>query len=254
MAGHSKWSNIKHRKAAQDAKRGKIFTKLIRELTVAARQGGGSPEDNPRLRAVIDKALTANMKKDTIERAIARGAGGEDDDNFEELTYEGYGPGGVAILIEAMTDNRNRTVAEVRHAFSKHGGNLGTDGSVAYLFAKQGLLYLRSDTAGSDTAEDQLMEAALEAGAEDVAEQDDGSFEIVTTPEQFLDVKDALVSAGLTPERAEVTMVPSTSVELDLEGAETILKLVDMLEDLDDAQNVYSNADIPDDILARLGE
>ncbi|MCG8519588.1 MAG: YebC/PmpR family DNA-binding transcriptional regulator [Pseudomonadales bacterium] len=249
MAGHSKWSNIKHRKAAQDAKRGKIFTKLIRELTVAARQGGGSPEDNPRLRAVIDKALTANMKKDTIERAIARGAGGEDDDNYEELTYEGYGPGGVAILIEAMTDNRNRTVAEVRHAFSKHGGNLGTDGSVAYLFAKQGLLYC-----GSDTAEDQLMEAALEAGAEDVAEQDDGSFEIVTTPEQFLDVKDALVSAGLTPERAEVTMVPSTSVELDLEGAETILKLVDMLEDLDDVQNVYSNADIPDDILARLGE
>lgn len=249
MAGHSKWSNIKHRKAAQDAKRGKIFTKLIRELTVAARQGGGSPEDNPRLRAVIDKALTANMKKDTIERAIARGAGGEDDDNYEELTYEGYGPGGVAILIEAMTDNRNRTVAEVRHAFSKHGGNLGTDGSVAYLFAKQGLLYC-----GSDTAEDQLMEAALEAGAEDVAEQEDGSFEIVTTPEQFLDVKDALVSAGLTPERAEVTMVPSTSVELDFEGAETILKLVDMLEDLDDVQNVYSNADIPDHILARLGE
>lgn len=249
MAGHSKWSNIKHRKAAQDAKRGKIFTKLIRELTVAARQGGGSPEDNPRLRAVIDKALTANMKKDTIERAIARGAGGEDDDNYEELTYEGYGPGGVAILIEAMTDNRNRTVAEVRHAFSKHGGNLGTDGSVAYLFAKQGLLYC-----GSGTAEDQLMEAALEAGAEDVAEQEDGSFEIVTTPEQFLDVKDALVSAGLTPERAEVTMVPSTSVELDLEGAETILKLVDMLEDLDDVQNVYSNADIPDHILARLGE
>lgn len=249
MAGHSKWSNIKHRKAAQDAKRGKIFTKLIRELTVAARQGGGSPEDNPRLRAVIDKALTANMKKDTIERAIARGAGGEDDDNYEELTYEGYGPGGVAILIEAMTDNRNRTVAEVRHAFSKHGGNLGTDGSVAYLFAKQGLLYC-----GSGTAEDQLMEAALEAGAEDVAEQEDGSFEIVTTPEQFVDVKDALVSAGLTPERAEVTMVPSTSVELDLEGAETILKLVDMLEDLDDVQNVYSNADIPDHILARLGE
>lgn len=259
MAGHSKWSNIKHRKAAQDARRGKIFTKLIRELTVAARQGGGSPEDNPRLRAVIDKALTANMKKDTIERAIARGAGGEDDDNYEELTYEGYGPGGVAILIEAMTDNRNRTVAEVRHAFSKHGGNLGTDGSVAYLFSKQGLLYLGFDTAGfetagSDTAEDRLMEAALEAGAEDVAEQDDGSFEIVTTPEQFVDVKDALVSAGLTPERAEVTMVPSTSVELDLEGAETILKLVDMLEDLDDVQNVYSNADIPDHILARLGE
>lgn len=247
MAGHSKWSNIKHRKAAQDARRGKIFTKIIRELTVAARQGGGSPEDNPRLRAVIDKALTANMKKDTIERAVERGAGGGDDSNYEELTYEGYGPGGVAILVEAMTDNRNRTVADVRHAFSKFGGNLGTDGSVAYLFTKQGVMAF-----GPDVDEDTLMEAALDAGAEDVTEQQDGSFELVTTPERFLDVKQVLVAAGLTPDSAEVTMVPSTTVELDREGAETILKLIDMLEDLDDVQNVYSNADVPSELMDQL--
>ncbi|MBE02775.1 YebC/PmpR family DNA-binding transcriptional regulator [Marinobacter lutaoensis] len=247
MAGHSKWANIKHRKAAQDAKRGKIFTKIIRELTVAARLGGPNPEDNPRLRAVVDKALTANMKKDTIERAIERGAGGGDDGNYEELTYEGYGPGGVAIYVEAMTDNRNRTVAEVRHAFSKHGGNLGTDGSVAYLFTKQGVI-----SYGPGVDEDKLMEAALEAGAEDLAAQDDGSFEIVTAPEQFLDVKEALVNAGLTPDNAEVTMVPSTRVELDRDGAETILKLIDMLEDLDDVQNVYHNAEISAEIMDSL--
>ena len=247
MAGHSKWANIKHRKAAQDAKRGKIFTKIIRELTVAARLGGPNPEDNPRLRAVVDKALTANMKKDTIERAIERGGGGGDDGNYEELTYEGYGPGGVAIYVEAMTDNRNRTVAEVRHAFSKHGGNLGTDGSVAYLFTKQGVI-----SYGPGVDEDKLMEAALEAGAEDLAAQDDGSFEIVTAPEQFLDVKEALVNAGLTPDNAEVTMVPSTRVELDRDGAETILKLIDMLEDLDDVQNVYHNAEISAEIMDSL--
>jgi YebC/PmpR family DNA-binding regulatory protein len=240
MAGHSKWANIKHRKAAQDAKRGKIFTKIIRELTVAARLGGPNPEDNPRLRAVVDKALTANMKKDTIERAIERGAGGGDDGNYEELTYEGYGPGGVAIYVEAMTDNRNRTVAEVRHAFSKHGGNLGTDGSVAYLFTKQGVI-----SYGPGVDEDKLMEAALEAGAEDLAAQDDGSFEIVTAPEHFL-------NAGLTPDNAEVTMVPSTRVELDRDGAETILKLIDMLEDLDDVQNVYHNAEISAEIMDSL--
>ncbi|MBW0146502.1 YebC/PmpR family DNA-binding transcriptional regulator [Marinobacter arenosus] len=247
MAGHSKWANIKHRKAAQDAKRGKIFTKIIRELTVAARQGGENPEDNPRLRSVIDKALTANMKKDTIERAVERGAGGGDDSNYEELTYEGYGPGGVAIFVEAMTDNKNRTVAEIRHAFSKMGGNLGTDGSVAYLFSKQGII-----SYSPDVSEDKLMEAALNAGAEDLAEQDDGSFEIVTTPEQFLDVKESLVSAGLTPDNAEVTMIPATRVELDRDGAETILKLIDMLEDLDDVQNVYHNADIAGDIMESL--
>ncbi|MEQ9546579.1 MAG: YebC/PmpR family DNA-binding transcriptional regulator [Marinobacter sp.] len=247
MAGHSKWANIKHRKAAQDAKRGKIFTKIIRELTVAARQGGGNPDDNPRLRAVIDKALTANMKKDTIERAVERGAGGGDDNNYEELTYEGYGPGGVAIFIEAMTDNRNRTVAEIRHAFNKMGGNLGTDGSVAYLFSKQGII-----SYSPEVEEDRLMEAALAAGADDLAEQDDGSYEIVTTPEQFLDVKQSLVEVGLKPDNAEVTMVPSTRVELDCDGAETIFKLIDMLEDLDDVQNVYSNADVSGEVMDSL--
>ncbi len=247
MAGHSKWANIKHRKAAQDAKRGKIFTKIIRELTVAARQGGGNPEDNPRLRAVIDKALTANMKKETIERAVERGAGGGDDSNYEELTYEGYGPGGVAFFIEAMTDNRNRTVAEIRHAFSKFGGNLGTDGSVAYLFTKQGVI-----SYGPEVDEDRLMEAALNAGAEDLAAQDDGSWEIVTSPEQFLEVKESLVASGLTPDNAEVTMVPSTHVDLDRDGAETTLKLIDMLEDLDDVQNVYHNANISEEVMASL--
>ncbi|WP_029653798.1 YebC/PmpR family DNA-binding transcriptional regulator [Marinobacter daepoensis] len=247
MAGHSKWANIKHRKAAQDAKRGKIFTKLIRELTVAARMGGGDPNDNPRLRAVVDKALTANMKKDTIERAIERGAGGGDDSNYEELTYEGYGHGGVAVFVEAMTDNRNRTVAEVRHAFSKFGGNLGTEGSVAYLFSRQGII-----SYGPDTDGDQLMESALDAGADDLQVQDDGSYEIVTTPDEYLDVKDSLVAAGFVPDNAEVTMVPSTTAELDREGAETFLKLIDLLEDLDDVQNVYHNAEISADIMESL--
>ncbi len=247
MAGHSKWANIKHRKAAQDAKRGKIFTKVIRELVVAARMGGPDPNDNPRLRAVMDKALTANMKKDTIERAIERGAGSGDDDNYEELTYEGYGPGGVAIYIEAMTDNRNRTVAEVRHAFSRNGGNLGTDGSVAFLFSKQGVLSF-----APGASEEQLMEVALEAGAEDIVEQDDGSYEVLTSTEAYLDVKEALMKAGLGPDNAEVTMVPSTTVELDREGTETNLKLIDMLEDLDDVQNVYSNAEFSEEVLQEL--
>jgi YebC/PmpR family DNA-binding regulatory protein len=247
MAGHSKWANIKHRKAAQDAKRGKIFTKIIRELTVAARLGGGDPNDNPRLRAVVDKALTANMKKDTIERAIERGAGGGDDNNYEELTYEGYGPGGVAFFVEVMTDNKNRTVAEVRNAFNKSGGNLGTDGSVAYLFTKQGII-----SYGPEVDGDKLMEAALEAGAEDLQEQDDGSYEIVTTPEEYLDVKESLVHSGLKPDNSEVTMVPATRVDLDQEGAEKILKLIDTLEDLDDVQNVYHNAEISAEIMESL--
>lgn len=244
MAGHSKWSNIKHRKAAQDAKKGKVFTKLIRELTVAAREGGPEPDDNPRLRAVMDKAYTANMKKDTVDRAIERGAGGGDDDDYDELTYEGYGPFGVAMFVEAMTDNRNRTVADVRYCFNKMGGNLGTDGSVAFLFTKQGIIAY-----GPDHEEDALMEAALEAGAEDVAEQEDGSFEIVTTPDQFLDVKQSLVASGLTPDNAEVTQVPASYVTLDGDQAGTILKLIDMLEDLDDVQNVYTNADIPAEVM-----
>ncbi|WP_372750313.1 YebC/PmpR family DNA-binding transcriptional regulator [Litorivivens sp.] len=247
MAGHSKWANIKHRKAAQDAKRGKVFTKIIREIVVAAKLGGGLPEDNPRLRAVMDKALAANMKKDTIEKAIARGTGDGDDSNYEEVTYEGYGAGGVAVLVECMTDNRNRTVAEVRHAFSKRGGNLGTDGSVAYLFSRVGQI---SFEPGVD--EDALMEAALEAGADDLVTNDDGSVDLYTPWEDFTAVKDAIVAAGFEPANAEVTMQPSTTVELDQSGAETILGLIDMLEDLDDVQNVYTNADIPEAVLEAL--
>jgi len=247
MAGHSKWANIKHRKAAQDAKRGKIFTKLIRELTVAAKLGGPVPADNPRLRAAVDKALTANMTRDTIDRAIARGAGSNDADNMEELTYEGYGSGGVAVLVEVMTDNRNRTVSEVRHAFSKCGGNLGTDGSVAYLFTRRGQI---SYAPGVD--EDALMEAALEAGAEDVVGNEDGSFDVFTAFEDFGTVKDALEAAGFPSEAAEISMIPSTTTALDLETAQKVIRLVDMLEDLDDVQNVYSNADIPDDVLAQI--
>ena len=248
MAGHSKWANIKHRKAAQDAKRGKIFTKLIRELTVSAKVGGGNPADNPRLRAAVDKALGANMTRDTIDRAIARGAGSNDADNMEELTYEGYGAGGVAVLVEAMTDNRNRTVSEVRHAFGKCGGNLGTDGSVAYLFTRRGQL-----TFSADTDEESLMEVALESGAEDFVTNDDGSFDVFTSFEEFGAVRDALEAAGFAPESAEVTMVPSTQAELDLDTAQKVVRLIDMLEDLDDVQNVYSNASISDDIMEQLG-
>ena len=238
MAGHSKWANIKHRKQAQDAKRGKVFTKIIRELTVAAKHGA-MPEDNPRLRAAIDKALGANMKRDTIDKAIARGAGAGEGENYEELSYEGYGAGGVAVLVEAMTDNRNRTVGEVRHAFSKRGGNLGTDGSVAYLFNKVGQIIF-----APETDEDKVMEVALEAGAEDVQSNDDGSIEVTTSFENFLNVKDAMIAAQLSPEIAEVTMLPTTMIELDDQGVENIMGLVDMLEDLDDVQNVYTNADI----------
>mgnify|MGYP001824276593 FL=1 len=247
MAGHSKWANIKHRKAAQDAKRGKMFTKLIRELVVAAKQGGPLPEDNPRLRAAVDKALGANMTRDTIDRAIARGAGTNEADDMEELTYEGYAPGGIAVLIEVMTDNRNRTVAEVRHAFTKRGGNLGTDGSVAYLFTRKGQLNF---AAGVD--EDQLMDAALEAGAEDIEANDDGSMDVTTAWEDFAAVKAALEDAGLVPEDGEVTMIASTTVPVDGDGAEKLMGLVDALEDLDDVQNVYTNVDIPDEVIAGL--
>jgi len=244
MAGHSKWANIKHKKARQDAKRGKIYTKLIREITVAARMGGGDPSDNPRLRLAVDKALGANMPKDTIERAIARGAGGLDESNVEELTYEGYGPGGVAILVEVMTDNRNRTVAEVRHAFSKHAGNLGTDGSVAYLFNKQGVV---SFAPGAD--EEKVMEIALEADAEDIDIDEDQSISVITRWEQLGDVVDALTAAGLPPDDAEVSMVPTTTVVCDQEQAQSVLKLIDVLEELDDVQNVYSNGEFPDSVL-----
>lgn len=247
MAGHSKWANIKHRKAAQDAKRGKVFTKIIREIVVAARAGGPNAEDNPRLRAVLDKALNANMKRDTIDNAIARGAGTNEADNMEEVTYEGYGNSGVAVLVETVTDNRNRTVAEVRHAFTKRGGNLGTDGSVAYLFSRKGQI---SFAPGAD--EEQIMDAALEAGAEDVQSNDDGSIEVITPWEDFSAVKDALIAAGLEPEGGEVTMIASTSVDLDASSAEKVLGLVDALEDLDDVQNVYFNGEIPDEVYANL--
>lgn len=241
MAGHSKWANIKHKKARQDAKRGKVFTKLIREITVAARMGGGDPNDNPRLRLAMDKALAQNMPKDTIERAIERGAGGGEGSNVEELTYEGYGPGGVAILVEVMTDNRNRTVAEVRHAFGKHGGNLGTDGSVAYLFTRQGVV---SFAPGAD--EERVMEASLDAGAEDIDVEEDGSVSVITPWERLGDVVTALREAGLEPEHAEVAMVASTEVPCEHDQAQTVLKLIDALEELDDVQNVYSNGDYPD--------
>lgn len=247
MAGHSKWANIRHRKGAQDAKRGKIFTKLIREITVAARLGSGDISSNPRLRAAIDNALSNNMTKDTIDRAVKRGTGEGDEGNLEEIRYEGYGPGGVAVMVDCMTDNRNRTVAEVRHAFNKMNGNLGTSGSVSYLFTKTGII-----SYPVDTDEDKVMEVALDAGAEDVVSNDDGSIDVLTTPDSFGEVRDALDTAGLEPESAEVTMQASTNVALEGKDAATMIKLIDMLDDLDDVQNVYSNADISDDVLAEI--
>jgi YebC/PmpR family DNA-binding regulatory protein len=247
MAGHSKWANIQHRKGAQDKKRGKLFTKLIREITTAARVAGPDLESNPRLRLAVDKAKAQSMPKDNIERAIKRAAG-LDGDNYDEIRYEGYGPGGVAVMVECMTDNRNRTVAEVRHAFSKYGGNLGADGSVGYLFSLVGQL---SFPAGQD--EDALMEAALEAGAEDVVSYPDGSIDVLTDPTEFEEVRDALAAAGFETEEAEVTQRASTSTELNEQQASSMMKMLEVLEDLDDVQNVYSNADIPDEILALLG-
>ncbi|OBX00785.1 YebC/PmpR family DNA-binding transcriptional regulator [Gallibacterium genomosp. 1] len=246
MAGHSKWANIKHRKAAQDAQRGKIFTKLIRELVTAAKLGGADVGANPRLRTAVDKALSNNMTRDTINRAIQRGAGGGDDTNMESIVYEGYGPGGTAIIVECLTDNRKRTVSEVRHAFTKSGGNLGTDGSVAYLFTRKGLILI------NEADEDALMEAAIEAGADDIQPQDDGSFEIYTAWEGLGAVRDALEKAGFKIDEAEVTMIPSTTAELDVETAPKLMRLVDMLEDCDDVQNVYHNGDISDEVAATL--
>jgi YebC/PmpR family DNA-binding regulatory protein len=247
MAGHSKWANIKHRKAAQDKQRGKTWTKLIREVTVAARAGGGDPNANPRLRLAMDKAFGANMPRDTVDRAIKRGVGASDGEDYEEIRYEGYGPGGVALMADCMTDNRNRTASDVRHAFTKYGGNLGTDGSVAYLFTKQGIISFQP---GTD--EDTLMEAALEAGAEDVVVNDDGSLDVITTPEEFTAVRESLTAAGFDTEMGEVTFNASTSAELDEETAERLLKLVEALEDLDDVQEVYHNADISDEIMEAL--
>ncbi|WP_409420373.1 YebC/PmpR family DNA-binding transcriptional regulator [Pseudaeromonas sp. ZJS20] len=246
MAGHSKWANIKHRKAAQDAKRGKIFTKLIREITTSARIGDPDPSANPRLRAAVAEALSNNMTRDTINRAIQRGAGGGDGAELETIIYEGYGPAGTAVMVECMTDNRNRTVSEVRHAFSKCGGNLGTDGSVSYLFTKKGLI------AFAEGDEDQLMELAIEAGADDVVADTDGSIEVYTTPNDFGTVLDALEAAGLKPESASVTMIASTEADLDAETAPKLLRLIDMLEDLDDVQEVYHNGAISDEVAAGL--
>tara|TARA_B110000305_G_C19464331_1_gene656775 strand:- start:5773 stop:6513 length:741 start_codon:yes stop_codon:yes gene_type:complete len=242
MAGHSKWSNIKHRKAGQDAKKAKVFTKLIRELTVVARDGGGSVEDNPSLRNLVDKAKAVQMPKETMERAIIRGAGGQDGAELVQLVYEGYGPGGVAVMVETMTDNKNRTVAEVRHAFSKAGGNLGTDGSVAYLFEKKGQILF----AGAGQ-EDAILEAAIDAGAEEFEVADDGTVEITTPPEDFGRIKDALASAGFEAEGAEVAMIPQTYTDLNDEQSEKVLRLLDLLEDLDDVTNLYTNANFPDE-------
>lgn len=247
MAGHSKWANIQHRKKAQDAKRGKLFTKLIREITVAARMGGSDVGSNPRLRLAMDKALGANMPRDTVDRAIKRGAGELGDVTYEEIRYEGYGPGGVAIMVDAMTDNRNRTVAEVRHAFSKAGGNLGTSGSVAYLFKEQGVL-----TFAPGTEEDAVMEAALEAGADDVVSNEDGSIDVLTAPGEFINVKEAMAAQGLEPEQAGVTMRPENTTALSESDAEKMLRLEDSLDNLDDVQEVYSNADIPDEVLEKM--
>jgi YebC/PmpR family DNA-binding regulatory protein len=237
MAGHSKWANIKHKKAATDAKRGKIFTRLIKEITVAARLGGGDASANPRLRLAMDKAMDNNMPKDTIERAIKRGSGDLEGVNYEEIRYEGYGINGAAVIVDCMTDNRTRTVADVRHAFSKYGGNLGTDGSVAFLFRHCGQILF-----APGTNEDKLMEAALDAGAEDVVANDDGSLEVITGPYDFVAVKDALVKAGFKPEFAEVSMKPATEVEMTGDDAVRMQKLLDALESLDDVQEIYTSA------------
>ncbi len=248
MAGHSKWANIKHKKAANDKKRAKVWTKIIREITVAAREGHTSdPNAHPRLRLAVDKALGANMPKDTIERACKRGAGETEGANYEEIRYEGYGPGGIAVLADCMTDNRNRTVSEVRHAFTKAGGNLGTDGSVSYMFNKIGTLLF---DAGSN--EDEIMEIALDAGAEDIVNEEDGSLEVITTPERFAEVKLALKEAGHEPMAAEITMRADLLTAVDVDTAEKLLRLIDVLEDLDDVQEVYFNADIPDEVLEAI--
>ena len=244
MAGHSKWANMKHRKARQDAKKSKIFTKIIRELTVAARQNP-DVSINPRLRLAVDKALSENMTRDTIDRAIKRGAGANEGENYEELVYEGYGPNGVAVIVETMTDNHKRTVADVRHAFTKHGGSLGTSGSVAYLFSRRGVMMYAP---GVD--EDALMEAALDAGAEDIVSEQDGSIEVLTSADSFNDIKDALTGAGFTPDSSEVTLVPATRAVVDADHVTAFFKLLDQLEDSDDVQNVYHNAEISDELMS----
>ena len=246
MAGHSKWANIKHRKGAQDAKRGKIFTKLIKEITVAAKIGGGDAETNPRLRLAVDKAKQANMPKDNIDRAIKKGTGDLDGVNYEEGTFEGYGPGGVAVIVEFLTDNRTRTVADVRHIFTKHNGNLGVSGSVAFMFDRKGLI-----TFGEETDIEQLFDVALEAGAEDVKEED-GVIEVITDPGDFEQVRNTLSAKGLPFETAEITMLPQNSTAVEGKNAEQLMKMIDKLEDNDDVQNVYANFDISDDEMSQI--
>lgn len=242
MAGHSKWANIKFRKAAQDARRGKVFTKLIAEITVAARLGGGDAEANPRLRSAVDKALAANMPRDTITRAIKRGSGELDGAAIEEIRYEGYGPGGAAVLVECTTDNRNRAVSEVRHAFSKHGGNLGTDNSVAYLFEAAGsIVFAKGDGDGDGVDEERIMDIALEAGADDV-DSGDGIIEVVTSKQDYLSVERAFIDAGFKPQMSELIQRPASTIELAGDDAERVAKLIDALEQLDDVQNVFTNA------------
>jgi YebC/PmpR family DNA-binding regulatory protein len=243
MAGHSKWANIQHKKKAVDAKRGKVFTRINRELSVAAREGGGDPDSNPRLRLAIDKANASNMPKDNIERTIKKATGELEGVTYEEARYEGYAQAGVAVMVDCLTDNKNRTVAEVRHAFSKHGGNMGTDGSVSYLFNKLGVLNF-----APGTSEDAVMEVALEAGADDIVTEEDGSIEVITSPEVFSDVLQAMSKANLKPENAEVTLRATTEVDLDVETGEKVLRFLDVLEDLDDTQDVFSNAIIPDEV------
>ena len=249
MAGHSKWANIQHRKGAQDKKRGKLFTKLIREITVAAKMGGSDLDANPRLRLAVDKAKAQSMPKDNIERAIKRGAGETDGADYQEIRYEGYGPGGTAVMVDCLTDNRNRTVAEVRHAFTKFGGNLGADGSVNYLFDQVGQLMIPAGV-----GEEKVMDAAIEAGAEDVVADTDGSVEVITAPSEFEQVRDAMIKAGIKPEEAQVTMRASTSAELNVKEASSMIKMLEVLEDLDDVQEVYSNADISEEVLKQIDD
>jgi len=250
VSGHSKWSTIKRKKGAIDAKRGKIFTKLIKEITVAARMGGGDADANPRLRTAVLAAKTENMPKDNIERAIKKGTGGLDGVNYEEILYEGYGPGGVAVLVETMTDNKNRTVADVRHFFSKSGGNLGETGCVGWMFTKKGVIVVDKET----IAEEELLELALEAGAEDVVE-DDSNFQVITAPEDFNEVVDNLDKAELTYVEASISMVPQNTVEVTEEKtARSLLKLMENLEDHDDVQKVHANFDIPDELMESISD
>ncbi|WP_456457171.1 YebC/PmpR family DNA-binding transcriptional regulator [Thermovibrio sp.] len=244
MAGHSKWANIRHRKAAQDAKRGKIYTKLAREITVAAREGGGDPEKNPRLRAAIEKARKFNMPKENIERAIKRGTGELQGESYEEITYEGYGPGGVAVIVKCLTDNRNRTASEVRHVFSKHGGNLGTSGCVSYLFNRKGVITVDAEKYDEET----VMMAAIEGGAEDVVKEED-KFVIYTEPSELEQVRKAVVDAGIEVEEAKLDLIPTTTTRVEGETAQKVLKLLMALEDLDDVQEVYSNFDMPEEVM-----